>query len=1216
MIYEQLGEGGMGVVYRAFDRHRTATVALKRMRELSPAALARFKQEFRAIADLHHPNIVSLFDLVFEDGDWGVTMEVVDGVDLLTWVRGEQPGDLAPAAPTKTAVGTPAPDRTEALAPKRPISATLAWRHGRPDISRVRSTAAQLADALDALERAGLVHRDLKPSNVMVTREGRAVLMDFGIVAQVQRDPGAALDRGVVGTPRWMAPEQLRGEPATPASDRYALGGLLYACLAGRPPFVGAEHAVIAAKLSIEPQRLGSIVDHVPHDLDELTSRLLAISPHDRPSIEEVLAVLRPQRAASWPRRALADWTSPAFVGRVQELASVHGALSRARAGGSALVQVVGPPGMGKTAFVRRFLADVERGGLARTFAGRCHERETVPFKAFDMLVDELAGHIARVGHEVRQQLLPFCEPLFATFPVLEQFAGEPPADRSAGGDGRPAAALRQLLENLSKRHPIVIAIDDMQWCDRDSAELLQELLAVELPGVLTILAGRDVGDVEHRLPRVMHRVALARRDVEILHLEPLDQAARRELLRAVSGRQISRSFEDALDQSGGTPLLVLELARCLAEGDASTGPARLETLIAARVRRLPSASKALLEAVALAELPTQVPVLVEAAALASSEAQLALAPLRAGRFVVSGPSGDVQALSVAHDLVREAVLLPMEAPRRRDLHAALAHALERAGAPPSHEMAARVGRHWLAAGHGTRALPHLTAAARAAASRRAYEHAADLLREALTCEGADRMDLESQMGDALDRAGRYYEAAQAFRRAAAHSAPAQRVDFERRTAENLWRSGRMEEGLAVLRSATRAMSIATAETRIGAIANVVWQQGMLAVRRVVKARVPAATHPRRLVELDTLFHLATSFAMVDHLRGAAVQALHLRRALSAGDERRLCRARALEVGYRSVLLGAREDEAARRVLVDARRLADPDLIGLAQLGLGMRALFGTRLDAAKPLLAAAEATLARGVDVGYYRETARMLRATAFTTSGDLREAVPLIVTELARAERRRDVYLTNVYRAEPSVHVAIVRDDIDAAYRSLAAALDGHPAGAVTMAQYQVLLGRALAQLYEQDGAAAGATLDALERIMRALLLNHAPFGMAEVHLYRGRAAILVGDTSRVRREAKRLGRYPGLALARGGRGVLTAWLALRRRDATRAASLLSAASQDFEAGGMHQYALACRCRRGQLVGGDAARVAEQAFVAWASGQGVRAPARFLTFLVPGFA
>src|SRR6516164_6997569 len=186
-----LGRGGMGIVYEVFDRQQHERVALKTVLHFDPVSLYRFKQEFRTLADVLHPNLVHLHELVAGDGDEVFfTMELVEGTDFMEHVR--VAGRSAPEGNTRTKVVTidTAHRRTrkaeaEGLAaievdpaPRGPAAA---------DFGKLRPALRQLVEGVRALHAAGKLHRDLKPSNVLVTPEGRVVILDFGVATELRR---------------------------------------------------------------------------------------------------------------------------------------------------------------------------------------------------------------------------------------------------------------------------------------------------------------------------------------------------------------------------------------------------------------------------------------------------------------------------------------------------------------------------------------------------------------------------------------------------------------------------------------------------------------------------------------------------------------------------------------------------------------------------------------------------------------------------------------------------------------------------------------------------------------------------------------------------------------------------------------------------------------------------------------------------------------------
>jgi streptogramin lyase len=268
-IEELLGRGGMGVVYRAYDTRLKRTVALKL---IAPEFAAderfreRFARESELATSLEHPNVVPIHDAGEKDGQLYLVMRCVDGIDLRALLR--QEGALEP--------------------------------------ERALAIVRQLAHALDAAHARGLVHRDVKPSNVLLDESDHAYLADFGLTRRFA-DADTSVDARSLGTPAYLAPEQIEGEAVDGRADVYSLGCLLYECLTGTPPFDGPSRLAVAwAHLEEQPPRASRRNGRLPGALDEAIRKAMAKQPCDRyatcgelvVAAEEALGLQRPR-----PRR-------------------------------------------------------------------------------------------------------------------------------------------------------------------------------------------------------------------------------------------------------------------------------------------------------------------------------------------------------------------------------------------------------------------------------------------------------------------------------------------------------------------------------------------------------------------------------------------------------------------------------------------------------------------------------------------------------------------------------------------------------------------------------------------------------------------------------------------------------------------------------------------------------------------------------------------------
>ncbi len=246
-ILQEIGRGGMGAVYKAWQQRLGRPVALKALLagvHASPRARSRFRHEAEAVAQLQHPYIVQLFDVIEHDGQLFLAMEYVGGGSLARKTRG---------------IAQPAMQAAEYV--------------------------RKLAKAMQFAHERGIIHRDLKPSNVLLTEDSIPKLSDFGLAKRLDDDTSQTKSGTVLGTPDYMAPEQADGRvhEVGPPADIYSLGAILYELLTGQPPFRGeALVRVLDAVRFRKPRPTSNICSDVPRDVEAICLKCLEKHPADR----------------------------------------------------------------------------------------------------------------------------------------------------------------------------------------------------------------------------------------------------------------------------------------------------------------------------------------------------------------------------------------------------------------------------------------------------------------------------------------------------------------------------------------------------------------------------------------------------------------------------------------------------------------------------------------------------------------------------------------------------------------------------------------------------------------------------------------------------------------------------------------------------------------------------------------------------------------------
>ncbi len=1231
-IVSRLGEGGMGVVYVARDRERDVTVALKTVRELTPERLLRFKNEFRALQDVAHPNLVHLGDLVESEGAWFFSMELVDGCDFLSWVRPTGAAQDCANAETVGAASSTTNQPTEA--PAHAAGSTLLHRdHSAPlDELRLRRALAQLASGLAALHQAGQVHRDLKPSNILVTADGRVVILDFGLVGRAHQRAGA-----VVGTVGYMAPEQAADRAIGPAADWYSVGVLLYEALVGRWPIEGSQAELLARKQDTVPIPADQLAPDAPADLAALCTELLHIEPERRPPLEAILTRLGVM-AARDPLRASA--TGPAaFVGRGTELAMLRSIYRSAGTGRASVVIVHGESGVGKTALVRRFLELVTaESPPALVLEGRCYERESVPYKAFDGVIDELGAWLSRLPPEVVASILPDHVAVLAEmFPGLRGVApiaaaaGQPVDDLPRSElRARGFAALRELIGSAALRYPLVVVLDDVQWADRDSLALLRELLRAPAPPPMMLIATLRTPTESAVSVDDIVRIAEVGAGCHPLRVEGLPRGEAEELVRSRAhelGPDVAMATARLASESGGHPLYIDELIRfTVASRGADDRRVRLDDALWSRIGALADEPRRLVELVAVAGEPRSQRAIADAAAFAPDQLARWIASLRAGNLLRTTGTRPTDLVEAFHDRVRAAILAHLDAATLRAHHGRLACALEACGEAAPEALA----RHWRGAGDTARAYRHARVAAAQAADGLAFARAARLyaLCVELLAPGAPEVaELQLAIGDALSHGGRGREAADAYLTAAALGGR-HALEARRRAAEQLLTSGHIDSGLEVLRLVLDEFGLALPKTPRRAMASLIVNRARLRLRGLAHHERPAAQlAPAELARVDLCWSVAIGLGLIDTIRGAEFQVRHIRQALDCGEPYRVARALALEGSYLSAGGNAtadRVDEVLARARALAERLGDAHAIGLTHLTAGIAGLCQGRWRAAVAAFAQAETIpIAHGRGSMWERDSARILSLWAQWYLGDLgamAQRAPMLYRD---ALERGDLYAATSFGTALLPLVYLAEDRADAAATLATSALARWSQQGFYFQHYSHLWLQAQVELYRGGDAALG-RLDALwPTLERSLLLTVQQTRLEALHL-RARAALVAAVAASGRAGAKLLARARTLA-----RQVLrerTAWadpmavlivaaIARIQGDHDTAHRQLQLAIDGFDATDQALYAAAARFQLGRLIGGVDGDPRGAAGAAAMTARGIRNPLAMARMLVPGF-
>ncbi len=695
VILEELGRGGMGVVYRAHDRLTRQEVALKQV--LSDAADLEFNsksdnidhrlalaQEFKTLAGLRHPYIVSVLDYGFDEAHQPYfTMRLL-----------ENPRPLVKAARDLTQEG-------------------------------VINLVLQLLQALDYLHRRGIIHRDLKPGNVQVENNEVLRLLDFGLAMDSKQARAAA------GTIPYMAPEVIQGEQATPASDLFAVGVMLYEALTGIHPFKRKTVTGIINAILHEYPAMGRLANGVeedntllladdiatkpmpemPEDIDDLPAmplvegglphivmRMIAKRPAER--FESAYAAMQALTATldlAMPTESRESYLQAAtFVGHEGELSRLQQALTDATGGKGSIWLIGGESGVGKSRLLNelRTYALVD-GGIVTV--GQGVEGGGLPFQLWRDVIPRLLLEVelSDVEASVLKEIVPDIEILLDR-PIPDA----PPVP----GPEAQRRLLNTILDVFNRQQSmVVLLLEDLQWSDASLLPMTQ--LSNVIDKLALLVVGTYRNDERPDLPDELPFAST----IELNRLSDQDVARLSESMLGNPGRN-PQILELLTRETEGNTYFMVEVVRALAEEAGSMADIGKDTLppgiftggmqnvLERRLKRFPAEGRPLLEIAAIAGRQIDLNILRHIAPAANYEQWLFQGTETAVFVVEDG------VWRFAHDKIREAILRTVE--NAPVIHERVAEAIE--ALYDTDAYADVLMKHWQAAGNQDKELEYL----------------------------------------------------------------------------------------------------------------------------------------------------------------------------------------------------------------------------------------------------------------------------------------------------------------------------------------------------------------------------------------------------------------------------------------------------------------------------------------------------------------------------
>ena len=721
-LLELLGEGGMGIVYKAVDTHDGKTVALKvltRQSLLDGETKHRFLREASAGSMLRHPNIVQIYEVGEAGGEHFISMELVEGKTL-----------------------------------------SEIMKSGPLPLSRVVGIGIAVGDALREAHHHGIIHRDIKSANIMLSTDDIVKVMDFGL-AKVQNASMLTREGEMLGTVTYMSPEQASGETVDQRTDIFSLGVVLYELLTGKLPFGDLyDMAVVYSILNVEPVSIRESQADVPEALEQIVFKALRKDlQHRYQNVEELLGDLRRMKAFLDGKRdampspfelvAGADLEETAsrissmtsaprgafeakLAGRDEELEELKALLRKADEGEGKTIFIAGEAGIGKSKLVLE-LETYARTIKIRPINTRCVFREgTYPYRPIVEAVRDIFTARGLVTADDMLQYFSIKSPaLVKHLPILRLFLNVGSGDAASlrSKDQLWEAVLR-LLESVSRERTQLLFIDDLHWADEETLRLLQYISrnTIHLPVmILGAYRPEDVADGRtgrrHPLPDVEQEM-LQEECVTVLQLARLKEVDIQRMISSLfRNAEFGKGFVESIyRESEGNPLFVMEIMKLLkiegviqsdagiyrVKGDLETVsmPSRIQDIVVRRVAGLERNEREILEIGAIEGEVFHSDTITRCLEANRLSILRTLQSLERDYHIIHA-QGKVYRFD--HAKIREVLYDSMTPELRTEYHSMIGEYLASAYGDDE-QLAPNIGHHFLEAGADEKALPFLVA--------------------------------------------------------------------------------------------------------------------------------------------------------------------------------------------------------------------------------------------------------------------------------------------------------------------------------------------------------------------------------------------------------------------------------------------------------------------------------------------------------------------------